>query len=90
MSLQILEKNEIFYLNGEININTVNFFDSFFETVNHKKITLNIDKVILIDKKGLEVLFKFMQNIKKNNKIFVILGYGCKEIYDHFRQTNVA
>ncbi len=90
MSLQISEKNEMFYLNGKINLNTTSFLISYFSLVEKETIVINIDEVKQIDKIGLNAILLLLKNAKNNNKLFSIVGYGCKEIYDYFDQIKVA
>ncbi|WP_435415304.1 hypothetical protein [Polaribacter aestuariivivens] len=92
MSLQISEQNGTFHLNGKLNASTLNFFNTYFEynLSQEKSIVVNIDKVIEIDKNGVEAFRNFTKNAFLNQKVFQIVGNGCKEIYDDFNQTNVA
>lgn len=92
MSLQISEQNGMFLLNGKINSSTLNFFNTYFDynVSQEKSIIVNIDKVIEIDRAGLESFRNFTKNAILNHKVFSIVGNGCKEIYDDFNQTNVA
>lgn len=86
MALQISEKNGMFHLKGKINTSTLQAFNTYFEynLSQHKSIEINIDDVKEIDKSGLEAMWNFIQIALLENKAFSIVGYGCKEIYDHF------
>jgi len=92
MTLQIFEKNEIFYLNGRLNRSTLKSFISYFEynLSRNKNVIINIDNVIEIDKSGLEAMRNFAKVAILKQKVFSIVGNGCKEIYDDFKQTNRA
>ena len=92
MTLQILKKNEIFYLKGRLNNSTLKFFNSYFEynLSRNKNVTINIDDVTEIDKNGLEAMRNFTKVAILKQKAFSIVGNGCKEIYDDFKQTNLA
>ena len=92
MSLQISEKNGMFHLNGKINSSTLKSFITYFEyNLSHSKVVaLNIENVIEIDRSGLEALRNFTIEATLKQKVFSIVGYGCKEIYDDFNQINVA
>ena len=92
MTLKISKKNEIFYLNGRLNSSTLKSFVSYFEynLSRNKNVTINIDHVIEIDKNGLEAMRNFTKVAVLKQKVFSIVGNGCKEIYDDFRQTNLA
>jgi ABC-type transporter Mla MlaB component len=87
MLLQITEKENVFYLNGSINFKTISFLSSYFVSIEKKTITLNIDNVKKIDKKGLNAIFVLLNNV---HKTFSVAGYGCKDIYDQFHQNKVA
>ncbi|WP_299158393.1 STAS domain-containing protein [uncultured Tenacibaculum sp.] len=92
MALQILEKKGIFYLNGRINCSTVRSFIIHFEHYisQSKSITINIDKVKEIDTAGLDAIKTLMAMALKKRKKFSTIGYGCKDIYDHFDKVGVA
>ena len=91
MSLQISEKNGMFHLKGRINSSTLNSFITYFEYTlsQSKSITINIDDVKEIDSNGVEAMQNFTKVASLKDKGFSIVGYGCKEIYDHFNY-NVA
>ena len=84
MSLHIFKQNGIFYLKGKINASTLKSFITYFEynLSQSKKIIINIDKILEIDKGGVEAIYNFTKNALLNQKVFSIVGYGCKEIYD--------
>lgn len=88
MALEIIQKEEIFYLKGQLNVISKLAFITHFNQLFRKqnKITVNIEDVNDIDKQGLQVLFFMMEKAEKYNKTFSIVGYGCKEIYDQFNQ----
>lgn len=92
MSLEILRKNEVFYLNGKLNTLTARSFIFHFELMIKQlnTIVINIDNINEIDKDGLEAIKKIKNLAFKKNKTFSIIGYGCKEIYDDFNHNNVA
>ena len=92
MTLEISKKNEIFYLNGRLNSSTLKSFTTYFEynLSQNKNVTINIDHVIEIDKSCLEAMRNFTKIAILKQKVFSIVGNGCKEIYDDFKQTNRA
>ena len=92
MSLQISNQNGIFHLNGKINTTTLSFFETYFthNLSQLKKIVINIDDLIEIDSSGVKAIKNFMKATILEQKLFSIIGKGCKEIYDDFNQTNVA
>lgn len=88
MALQITQKDETFYLKGQLNVTSKLAFITHFNQLFRKenKIAVNIEDVNEIDKQGLQALFFMMEKAEKYNKIFSVVGYGCKEIYDQFNQ----
>jgi len=91
MSLQISKKNGIFYLKGKINSSTLKSFITYFEynLSQSKKIIINIDKILEIDRGGVEAIYNFTKNAILKQKVFSVIGYGCKEIYDGIEQKNL-
>ncbi len=92
MALQISQKNGKFYLNGKLNSTTSRFFIIYFEhnIEQLKSVTINIDNVNEISRDGLEAISTLTAIALRNDKLFSVTGYGCKEIYDDFNQMNVA
>jgi len=92
MALQISEKQGKFYLKGKLNNSTSRFFITYFEhnLKQYKNVTINIDNVNEISKDGLDAIGTLTAIALKNDKLFSVTGYGCKEIYDHFNEMNVA
>ncbi len=92
MALQISEKKGTFYLKGKLNCSTVRSFIIHFEhCIEHcNTIVLNIDKVKEIDASGLGAIQTLMAIALRKHKMFTTIGYGSKDIYDHFSDLNVA
>ncbi len=92
MALQILENNGTFYLKGSIDTSTSQSLISHFKhTVGIiKEVTVNIDKVTMIDANGVTALKKLFLTALNNKKIFSIVGYGCKDLYNDFNAPSAA
>ncbi|CAL2082156.1 hypothetical protein LNI90_05520 [Tenacibaculum dicentrarchi] len=92
MALQITGRNGKFYLKGKLNNSTSQFFVTYFEhfITKNKKVIIKIDKVNEITKDGLKAINTLISVALKKGKIFSVIGYGAKEIYDHFDKINVA
>ncbi|AZJ31496.1 hypothetical protein SAMN05444344_2092 [Tenacibaculum mesophilum] len=92
MALQISENNGTFYLNGKINNTTVRSFIIHFEYCIEKckNVVINIDNVNEIGVTGLNAIKTLMAIALKQHKMFSVVGYGCKEVYDHFYSSQVA
>lgn len=85
MSLQIIEKNGVFFLNGKINTTTSRPFLIHFDyLLDTKDVKVNIDNVTEIDKDGMEAIEILKAIALRNNMNFSILGYGSRDIYEHF------
>lgn len=93
MALQISENNGIFYLNGNLNTATLKSFTNYFNYNLYKlnrEVLVNIDKLVEIDKSGLEAIRELTKVAILKQTVFSIVGFGCKEIYDDFNQINLA
>ena len=92
MALQILENNREFYIHGNINCDNVisikNHIEYLLEIRSH--VTININKVTGIDSRGVLTLTKIYHNAIVAKKIFTIIGFGSKELYDHFNSQKIA
>lgn len=88
MVLEITQKNGTYFLNGKINASSKLYFMTYFEEILIKedKVKINIGDIEEIDKQGLKALFYMMKTALDFNKEFSIVGYGCKDVYDHFNQ----
>lgn len=92
MALQISEKKGTFYLKGKLNCSTVRPFIIHFEYfIEHcDAVIINIDKVKEIDASGLQAIRTLKSIALKSQKMFSTIGYGSKDIQDHFDSLNVA
>lgn len=84
MALQIIEKNNTYYLKGSMNQNTSEGVILYFENLIRafQKVIVNIDGVQEIDKNGVTVFKKLFSNAFQMKKEFLVIGNGCKDIYD--------
>ncbi|AEH01191.1 hypothetical protein [Lacinutrix sp. 5H-3-7-4] len=92
MTLQILENNGVFYLEGDLIANTTRSFIIYFEykIKTMEAVTVNIEKLNLIDKNGVAALTTLLANALREENKFVVTGIGCKDIYEDFNYQNVA
>ena len=88
MSLKIEQKNGVYFLEGKINSTTLPFIKEIVkEDLNQHK-TIEI-KISVIDVNGVSFLHNLIENeIRKDN--FILSGYGCKEIYQHYLSNQIA
>ncbi|WP_369049426.1 hypothetical protein [Tenacibaculum sp. UWU-22] len=84
MALQVLKKEGIFYLKGKINtLNSRSFIILFEHNIRQlKKTVVNIDSVVEIDKEGMKAIRILNAIALKKKKMFSIIGFGSKQIYD--------
>lgn len=91
MALTIKANNGIFLLEGVINTTTVKQFKNHLEflILYTNGVTINIDGVSYIDANGMKALRDLYSTAIISNKDFIIVGYGCKEVFQDF-ETNIA
>jgi|TARA_B110000238_G_scaffold114540_1_gene124304 ABC-type transporter Mla MlaB component len=92
MALPILENNRAFYIYGNINCDNVISIKNYIEHLLEKRshVTININKVTGIDSRGVLTLTKIYQNALEAKKIFTIIGFGSKDLYDHFNSQKIV
>ncbi|AUS05463.1 hypothetical protein [Pseudotamlana carrageenivorans] len=91
MDLEITSCNNFYKVKGHLNKSTVGIFINEFDNIfnNFDSLTISIKDVESMDKYGVEALSKLHTESLMKNKQFSIIGYGCKELYDHFK-TEIA
>ncbi|MFT4780420.1 MAG: ABC-type transporter Mla MlaB component [Psychroserpens sp.] len=89
MALQILKQNGIFQLQGNLTTATTRSFIIHFEHIINKvkNVTVDIDRVHIIDASGVAALKTLIAIALRSNNIFSVVGYGCKDIYDDYRSV---
>ena len=92
MALQILENNGKFQVHGKITCKNALKLQSYFNLMITKKrrITINIDEVTEIDSDGLKIITNLYKKAIKKNVLFVIVGDGCRDVYEHFITLRIA
>lgn len=92
MALTIKHENNTFLVVGTINVLTVKQFKNHLEFLlsYNKILTINIDGVTEIDSNGMRALRDLQTTALIKKKVFSIVGFGCKEIYDDFQLINAA
>lgn len=92
MELKITSCNNFFKLQGMLDKNNIeifqNQFNNIFEKVNN--ITISIQDIEGMDKYGVDAISKLHFEALNKNKRLSIIGFGCKELYDHFKTENAA
>ena len=92
MELQITNYNNFFKLKGILNRNSINKFHAEFSNIFEKvnALTISIENIELMDKYGVDALASLHNESVVKNKSLSIIGFGCKELYDHFKTQAAA
>lgn len=92
MDFQITNCNNFFKVKGILNKKNVSLFNdefnNIFESVNN--LTISIQEIESMDKYGVEAIAKLHEEALAKNKRLSIIGFGCKELYDHFKTETAA
>lgn len=92
MALQISENKGTFHLHGSVNVSTTRSFITHFEYIikTLKNVKVNIDKIEQIDESGIKAFKTLIALALRNNKFFLVVGDGSKDLYEEYSYTNVA
>lgn len=92
MDLQITNCNNFFKVKGILNKSNVGIFQNEFSNIFDKvnDLTISIKDIESMDKYGVSAIAKIHEEALMKNKRFSIIGYGCKELYDHFKTGAAA
>ncbi|WP_179333610.1 STAS domain-containing protein [Winogradskyella costae] len=87
MDLQITNYNNRFQIKGALNKLNLKTFNAHFSNVFDKldSILLDIEQVNNIDRAGVMALAKLHNESITKSKQLSIIGFGCKELYEHFK-----
>ncbi|XMO84992.1 STAS domain-containing protein [Algibacter sp. AS12] len=92
MDFRISNCNNFFKVKGVLNKQSLNVFNAefknIFEKTNH--ITISIQDVESMDRYGVNAISKLHEEALAKNKRLSIVGFGCKELYDHFKSEIAA
>lgn len=91
MDLKITNCNNFFKIKGTLNKTNIGLFHKEFNNIfdRAKDVTISVQDIESMDKFGVEAIAKLHNEALVKNKRFSIVGFGCKELYDHF-QTHTA
>ena len=92
MNLTITHYNNFYKVTGVLNRQSVGLFQQEFQGVFEKlqRITISIEGLQSIDKDGVSALAKLHNESIVQNKQLSIIGFGCKDLYDHFKSNDAA
>ncbi|HAB27421.1 MULTISPECIES: hypothetical protein [Xanthomarina] len=92
MNLTITHYNNFFKVTGVLNKQSVGVFQQEFQDVFKKlqSVTISIEGLQSIDRDGVNALAKLHNESLALNKQLSIIGFGCKDLYDHFKSNDAA
>ncbi|MFD2551138.1 lipid asymmetry maintenance protein MlaB [Bizionia sediminis] len=92
MNLEITHTNNIYAVKGVLDKNSATVFKQQFESIltSQPGVTINIEGLKHIDKYGVTVLADMYKQSLAKNKTFAIVGFGCKDLYHHFKTSTTA
>jgi anti-anti-sigma regulatory factor len=79
-------------MKGVLNKNSLNVFQKEFKNVFERvnNLTISIEDIVSMDKYGVDAIAKLHEEALAKNKRLSIIGFGCKELYDHFKTETAA
>lgn len=92
MNLSITHYNSFFKVTGILNRQSVGIFQKEFQGIFERlqAVTISIEGLQGIDKDGVSALAKLHNESITQNKQLSIIGFGCKDLYDHFKTNDAA
>ncbi len=92
MSIIISHYNNFFNVKGTLDKKSVGQFQNEFENIFEKlqSVTISIEELESIDKFGVMALAKLHNESLLKKKQLSIIGFGCKDLYDHFKSNDAA
>lgn len=92
MDLKITGYNTFFKVKGILNRDNVYVFQNAFKNIFDKvnDLTISIQDIESMDKYGVAVIARLHEEALSKNKRLSIIGFGCKELYDHFKTETAA
>ncbi|WP_298494094.1 hypothetical protein [uncultured Algibacter sp.] len=92
MDFKITNCNNFFKIKGVLDKNNVTVFNDEFNNIFEKvnNVTISIQEIVSMDKYGVDAISKLHEEALAKNKRLSIIGFGCKELYDHFKSEIAA
>ncbi|WP_178983239.1 STAS domain-containing protein [Winogradskyella helgolandensis] len=87
MDLEITNYNNRFQIKGALNKLNLKTFNAHFSNIFDEldSILVDIEHVNSIDRAGVMALAKLHNESITKSKKLSIIGFGCKELYEHFK-----
>lgn len=92
MDLKITNSNSFFNIKGVLDRSTLHVFNEEFRHIFERfsMLTISIQEVESMDKYGVAAISRLHQEALAQNKRLSIIGFGCKDLYDHFKTETAA
>lgn len=92
MNLKITHYNNYFNLKGILDKRSVQLFQEEIQDAFERLqcITISLEDLESIDKHGVKALAKLHNESIVKQKQLSIIGFGCKDLYDHFKTNDAA
>ncbi|WP_246146913.1 hypothetical protein, partial [Seonamhaeicola marinus] len=92
MDLRITNCNNFFKIRGVLNKESIVLFNQEFKNIFEKmdNLKVSIEGVESMDRHGVNAITKLHREALMKNKSLSIIGYGCKDLYNHFKATAAA
>ncbi len=92
MNLEITSYNNFFKIRGILDRKSLHLFQTTFEHIfeTFDKLTISIEGLESVDRYGVNALAKLHNEAITKHKSLSIIGYGCKDVYEHFTTNDAA
>jgi len=92
MDLKITNCNNFFKVKGTLNKDSLDIFKAEFKGIFNRvgTLTISVEEVESIDKYGVNALTELHQESIAKNKSLAIIGFGAKDLYNHFKSQEAA
>ncbi|WP_282136431.1 STAS domain-containing protein [Seonamhaeicola maritimus] len=92
MELKITSFNNYFEIYGTLNRKSVNLFQQEFSNIFDEidSLTISLEGVERMDRFGVKAITELSQLALDKNKSLAIIGYGCNDLYNHFKTVAAA
>ncbi len=92
MDLKITNYNNFFKVKGILNRQSVHVFQNEFQNIFEKvsQLTISLEDLEGIDSYGVTALAKLHNESLLKDKRLSIIGFGCQDLYHHFKSNDAA
>ncbi|MCF7568297.1 hypothetical protein L3X37_07965 [Sabulilitoribacter arenilitoris] len=92
MELEITGYNNFFKMKGILSKRNLDVFKNEFKNVFDRldTLTISIENIEWMDKYGVDAFAELHYEALSKNKKMAVIGLGCKELYEHFKSSDVT